>query len=68
MERIETASIALVVVIYLFVAAGIIFAVVCLTFNYYFRNKKYIIILFNCMTGFMIKHRFIQYGGNVISV
>ena len=40
-EDIWTAFIPLVVVIYLLAAAGIFFAIVCLTFNYIFRNRKY---------------------------
>ena len=40
-ERIATANIALVVVIDVFAAAGLTFAVVCLTFNFIFRNKRY---------------------------
>ena len=42
-RRTETVSLALAVVIYLFAVAGIIFAIVCLTFNCVFRNRKYII-------------------------
>ena len=37
---IATAFIPLVVVIYIFAAAGVVFSIVCLTFNLIFRNKK----------------------------
>ena len=40
-EDIRTAFIPLVIVIYLLAAAGILFAIVCLAFNYFFRNRKY---------------------------
>lgn len=40
-EDIRTAFIPLVIVIYLLAAAGIFFAIVCLAFNYIFRNRKY---------------------------
>jgi hypothetical protein len=39
-EDIATAFIPLVVVIYLFAAAGVVFSIVCLAFNCIFRNKK----------------------------
>ena len=39
-EDIATAFIPLVVVIYIFAAAGVIFSIVCLAFNCIFRNKK----------------------------
>ena len=37
---IATAFIPLVVVIYIFAAAGVVFSIICLTFNLIFRNKK----------------------------
>lgn len=40
-EDIQTAFIPLVIVIYLLAAAGILFAIACLAFNYIFRNRKY---------------------------
>ena len=45
-EKIVTAHIAVVVIIYIFAAAGVIFSIVCLTFNFAFRNTKYIILLY----------------------
>lgn len=38
--RMETVSIILAVVVYTLVAAGVVFAMVCLIFNFIFRNKK----------------------------
>ena len=41
-KDISTVSVALVAVIYVCAAAGVIFAVVCLVFNFIFRKKKYV--------------------------
>ena len=42
MKQIDTVPIALMVIIFLLAAAGIMFAIVCLVFNFVFRNKRHV--------------------------
>lgn len=42
MKKIDTVPISLVVIIFLLAAAGIVFTIVCLIFNFVFSNKRYV--------------------------
>ena len=45
MEQIDTVPISLVVIVFLLVAAGITFTIVCLIFNFVFSNKRYVYVM-----------------------
>ena len=42
MKKIDTVPISLVVIIFLLAAAGIVFTIICLIFNFVFSNKRYV--------------------------
>ena len=53
LEVTKTVNLALVVFCVVIATSGILYAIVCLVFNFYFRNTKYV-CMYVCMCVYML--------------